>query len=436
MKVAIVGYGVEGKVSAEYWRKLGHEITVCDADANLKLPRKFQAKLGDDYLSDLNRFDVIVRTAGLNPQKILSSNASAPNIQSKLTSSYNEFMQKCPTKNIIGVTGTKGKGTTSTLIAKLLAAHGKTVHLGGNIGVAPLQMLPKIKQDDWVVLELSSFQLADAKYSPHIALCLMVVPEHLNWHEDMNDYASAKTNLFAHQKESDIAIFFAENQLSKKMAFASKGKKVPYFAPPGVFVKNDLLFCGYNHKELAPVSKVKLLGDHNLQNVCAALTTVQETTGLPENVSAVLSRFKGLEHRLEHVRTLGGIKYFDDSFGTTPETAVVAMQAFVEPKVMILGGANKGTSFEELTNSVITEEVRHVIAIGDTGPAIAGLLRIKGYDAITEGLDNMTKIVKEAKKRAKKGDVVLLSTGCASFGLFDDYKDRGNQFKTAVKSLA
>lgn len=434
MRVAVLGYGVEGEVSAAYWHKLGNEVTVCDENEQLKLPRKYRTKLGEDYLSDLDQFDLLVRSPGLNREKILNANPKT-DLGEKITSSLNEFMAKCPSKNIIGVTGTKGKGTTSTLIAKLLGAQGKTVHLCGNIGVPFLKVLPKIKKDDWIVLELSSFQLSDAKYSPHIAVCLMVVPEHLNWHTDMTDYTSAKSNLFIHQKESDIAIFFAENDLSRKIAFTSNGKKTPYFAAPGVFVKNDLIVNGYNHHEICPVSKVKLLGEHNLQNICAALTTAQEATRSLDKAQAVLYRFSGLEHRLELVRTLAGVKYYDDSFGTTPETAIVAMQAFSQPKIVIMGGSDKGASFEELTNQVIIQGVKHVITIGATGPAIAGLLRIKGYNNITEGLDKMPKIVKEAKKHAKKGDIVLLSTGCASFGLFKDYKDRAQQFTESVLTL-
>ncbi len=437
VKVAVVGYGVEGQVSADYWHKLGNDVTVCDENTDIKLPKKYKAKLGKDFLKDLAEYDLIVRTAGLNSERILAANKNVSNLHSKITTSYNEFMQQCHSKNIIGITGTKGKGTTSTLIAKLLSAQNLTIHLGGNIGIAPLKLLPKIKKDDWVVLELSSFQLSDAKYSPHIGVCLMVVPEHLNWHRDMADYISAKSNLFIHQKESDVAIFYGENTVSKQVAFVSRGKKVAYCSPAGVFVRNDgMIVSGYNHHEIMHSSKVKLLGEHNLQNVCAALTTLQEATGSLDGSTSVLSRFKGLEHRLELVRTLRGVKYYDDSFGTTPETAIVAIKSFDQPKIMILGGSDKGASFEELTNTVITNEVRHVIAIGDTGKAIAALLHIKGYSSITEGLDTMTKIVKEAKKRAKKGDVVLLSTGCASFGLFNDYKDRGNQFKVVVKSLS
>lgn len=436
MKVAIVGYGVEGRVSADYWHKLGNDVTVCDADDSLKIPKKYRARLGQDYLKGLDEFGLIVRTAGLNPQKILAANLEHPEIKARITTSLNEFLVKCPSTHTVGVTGTKGKGTTSTLIAKLLEARGKTVHLGGNIGIAPLKLLPKIKKEDWVVLELSSFQLSDVSRAPHIAVCLMVVAEHLDWHEDLEDYTQAKANLFALQRSADKAIYYGQSELSRQIASRSPGKKVPYSTAPGAFVKNDgMIVMGYSHQEIIHRSKVKLLGEHNLQNICAALTTVYEALGSIDKAGAVLHGFKGLEHRLELVRTFEGVKYYDDSFGTTPETAIVAMRAFAEPKVMILGGSDKGASFEELTNEVITGNVRHVVAIGKTGPAIAALLRTKGYSSITEGAGSMEKIVKAAKKQAKKDDVVLLSTGCASFGLFKNYKDRGYQFKAAVKNL-
>ena len=196
-----------------------------------------------------------------------------------------------------------------------------------------------------------------------------------------------------------------------------------------------MIVIGYNHEEVIHSSRVKLLGKHNLQNICAALTTIYEALGGIDKAKGVLSSFKGLEHRLEPVRTLKDIKYYDDSFGTTPETAIVAMRALPQPKVVILGGSDKGALFEELTDEVINQNVRHVVAIGKTGPAIAELLRQKGYLTITEGQDTMEAIVKASKKAARKGDVVLLSTGCASFGLFKDYKDRGQQFKSAVNTL-
>lgn len=438
MKVAILGYALEGQESAKYWAKKGGEITVCDANANLKIENKnFSSKLGDNYLEHLDDFDVIVRTAGLNPQKIYDANPNNPNLADRVTTSLNEFLANCPSKNLIGVTGTKGKGTTSTLIAKILQASGKTVHLGGNIGVAPLKLLPKIKPEDWVVLELSSFQLSDVKYSTPIAICLMVVPEHLDWHKDLQDYTDAKANLFKNQNLGDKAIYFAGNQLSEQIAKKSPGHKLAYFKAPGAFVRNDsMITIGYEQTEILPATEIKLLGEHNQQNVCAAITACWQVVQDVSAIRKVLKSFKGLEHRLELVRELGGVKYYDDSFGTTPETAIVAMQAIKQPKVMILGGSDKGALFEDLTTQVMLQDVRHVITIGKTGPSIAALLRHKGYLSITEGLDSMPQIVRTAKNLAKKDDAVLLSTGCASFGLFKDYKDRGNQFKQAVLKLS
>src|SRR5688500_762128 len=185
MKVAIIGYETEGRLNYEYWLAKGADITICDQDPDKDIPAGVPAQLGPGYLQNLEGFDVVVRTAGINPSIILAANAG---LEGKITTAINEFLQVCPTKNVIGVTGTKGKGTTSTLITKLLEASGKQVFLGGNIGVSPFSFLPQLTPDSWVVLELSSFQLYDLKHSPHIGVCLLVVPEHLNWHTDMDDY--------------------------------------------------------------------------------------------------------------------------------------------------------------------------------------------------------------------------------------------------------
>ena len=263
----------------------------------------------------------------------------------------------------------------------------------------------------------------------------MVVPEHMDWHPDMEDYTQAKANLFRHQKPDDIAVYFAKNENSKKIADYSPGKKVPYYQAPGAYVRDDGMIV-IGETEIISKNEVKLLGEHNLQNICAALTTVFEALGSVDKSEAVLSSFSGLEHRLELVRELEGVRYYDDSFGTTPQTAIVALQAFPEPKVVILGGSDKGLPFNELADAVVKDNVRHAIVIGKTAPKIAELLQSRGFSEITLGLEKMPDIVAAAHKTARPGDVVLLSTGCASFGLFKDYKDRGNQFKAAVKSLA
>ncbi len=430
MNVAIVGYGVEGQANYEYWKRLGANITICDENAALEVPADVITQLGVDYLQNLGRFDMMVRTAGLNPHKIIAAN---PGIELKITTAVNEFLRACPTRNVIGITGTKGKGTTSTLVAKMLEASGRKVFLGGNIGLSPLTFLSEITPGDWVVLELSSFQLYDLQRSPHIGVCLMVVPEHLNWHSGMDDYIIAKSQLFAHQLPSDVAIYFADNETSHRIASASPGKKITYFAEPGAYVADDHIVI--DNQQICHVDELKLIGKHNWQNACAAATVFWQVDNDVQAIRSVLTLFSGLEHRLELVRDVEGVKYYDDSFGTTPETTIVAIEAFTEPKVLILGGSDKGISFTELAEKVASSNIRHVVTVGDTAATIEGELRTAGYGKFSRGGVSMPDIVKAASEHAQKGDVVLLSPGCASFGLFKDYKDRGYQFKLAVGAL-
>lgn len=431
MNIAIVGFDLEGRSSYEYFSRLGHTITICDQKTDIDIPKDAVSALGDAYLDNLDRFDLIVRTAGLHPQKILAKN---PGVSTKLTTQVNTFFHASPTRNIIGVTGTKGKGTTSTLITKMLEAAGKHVHLGGNIGVPPLSFIGKLKEDSWVVLELSSFQLIDLQYAPRIGVCLMVVPEHLNWHEDMDEYVGAKSRMFALQTNNDIAIPFAENELSRTIASAGNAQQIPYFAEPGAHIVDDNIVI--DNQIICPTSDLKLLGAHNWQNVCAAVTVVWQITQDVKAMHKVLTSFSGLEHRLEFVREINGVKYYDDSFGTTPETAAVAIQSFTEPKVVILGGSDKGAEFDGLAQVVKDSHVRQAVIIGDTGPKIIEALQKVGFGDISLGGKTMESTLQTCQKHAQSGDVVLLSTGCASFGMFKDYKDRGNQFKQIVQALA
>ncbi len=433
MKVAILGYGIEGQAAYDYW-SAGNEITICDHNESLAFPEEVTARLGADYLSGLDEFDIIVRSPFVHPRQIIEANDEE--ILSKVTSNTNEFMRVCPTRNIIGVTGTKGKGTTSTLITKMLETAGKTVHLGGNIGTAALDLLKQdIQVDDFVVLELSSFQLIDLRTSPHIAVCLMVVPEHLNWHEDFEEYVAAKQQLFINQSESDLAIYYAGNQTSVSIAEASEGKLIPYYQAPGAYVEDDrIVIVG---QTICQLSELRLLGGHNWQNVCAAITAVWQTTQDVGALHSVLTSFGGLQYRLEFVREVSGVRYYNDSFGTTPETAIVAMQAFSEPKVIILGGSSKGADFGELLETVRTHDVRAVVLIGtEEAPRLRAGLTALGYDAVYDGGPTMAEVVRTAQSQAAAGDVVLLSTGCASFDMFTSYKDRGNQFVAAVEQLS
>ncbi|MEI7759124.1 MAG: UDP-N-acetylmuramoyl-L-alanine--D-glutamate ligase [bacterium] len=432
MKIAIIGYGLQGVSSYKYWRE-GNDITICDQNNIENAPKDASLQIGDDYLENLDQFDLIVRSPSVHPRDII--NANGQDITKKITTNTNEFFKVCPTKNIIGVTGTKGKGTTSTLITRILEADGKTVHLGGNIGTPPLEMLENgISGNDWVVLELANFQLIDLKYSPHIAVCLMVVPEHLDWHESMDEYTEAKQQLFNHQTENDISIYYSENEISEKIASKSIGMKITYFKDPGAHIEQDNIVIEENI--VCGIKDVKLLGKHNLQNICAAVTAVWPITKNINAISSALQKFTGLEHRLELIKESNGTKYYDDSFATTPEAAIVAIQAFKEPKILIVGGSDKGAEFNNLAHEVSKNNVKHVVLIGFTADKIRKSLDTVGYSDYSDGGDTIGEIVNEASKYASPGDVVLLSTGCASFGLFKDYKDRGDQFKKAVLELA
>jgi len=452
MKIGIVGWGLEAKSAFKFFGP-EHEYLIVNESAQDDFPAesekikvqyvKQQAPIGIggqvsdlSYLEGIDKCDKIVYqpTSYFNLKKMFGQRQD---FWPKTTTAYDIFFENCPTKNIIGVTGTKGKGTTSTLIYEMLQADNKTAHLGGNIGTPILEILPAIKQDDWVVWELANFQLKTASYSPHIGVCLMITPEHLDWHPNFEDYIGAKSNLFRHQAKDDIAIYFADNKYSQQIAGVSPGIKIPYFATPGARISPDgKVVAGPEGTEIINKSHIKLMGEHNLQNVCAAITAFWQVSQNADACRKILTSFTGLEHRLEFVRELGGVKYYDDSFGTTPDTVVVALKAIAEPAVLILGGHDKGLDYKSLIDVITSEEkVRHVITIGQIGPLLAQMLREKQFNYITEGLNTMPEIVAEARLVAEPGDAVLLSCGTSSFGLFKDYKDRGNQFKTAVRAL-
>jgi UDP-N-acetylmuramoylalanine--D-glutamate ligase len=432
MKIAILGYGAQGRSAYEYWHE-GNQLTVCDADEQVELPDGVEARLGPDHLKQLDRFDLIVRSPIVHPRDIVAANS--PAILDKVTTVTNEFFRVCPTKNIIGVTGTKGKGTTSTLIAKMLEAGGRRAHLGGNIGIPPLDLLKNgIKADDWVVLELANFQLIDLKDSPRIGVCLMVVSEHLDWHADEAEYFAAKSQLFEHQTSEDTAVYFAENEVSKQIASHGHGQKIPYFAEPGAVVADGAILI--DGQRVCSTQELKLLGAHNWQNACAAVTTAWQISQDIEAMREVLTSFSGLEHRLELVRELDGVRYYDDSFGTAPETAIVAIQAFSQPKVIILGGSDKGADYKELAKTVAESNVRKVLLIGQQAARLQAALDAAGFSNYIPGGQDINQIVATARAQAQPGDVVLLSPACASFDMFKNYKDRGEQFKRAVLAAA
>lgn len=411
MKVGIVGYGVEGKSAEAYYKAKGHEVIILDTDM------------------DLTGYDLLVRSPGVHPSKLPHDVA--------VTSVTNEFMAQCPAP-IFGVTGTKGKGTTSSLIAEMLKAAGKTVHLAGNIGVPALDLLPQIKSDDIVVLELSSFQLIDAKKSPHVAVCLMIAPEHLDYHSDEQEYWSAKGNIFAHQQSTDVAIYNKNDQQSMDLAFTSAGTKIPYDAEGvgkhGAYVSDEAIW--YQETRICSVSDVALLGRHNLQNVCAAVAAAWHEEVAVLDIAKAIKSFQGLPFRLQSIATVNDVLYVNDSIGTTPESTIAAVQAFTEPKVLILGGSDKGATFTDMAKVIARSNVRGIVIMGQTGDHLTNELQMAGYpeDQIRRA-DSMTEAVAKCAEISEAGDVVLLSPACASFDMFESYKDRGEQFNSAVRSL-
>ena len=433
MKVAILGYGVEGEVSAKYFASQGHTITICDANPEKIVPAGWASQLGERWLRDLDRYDLILRTPSLRPEMIAAANPGV-DLTLKMSSGL-RYLLAHTEATVIGVTGTKGKGTTTTLIAKMIEATGRKAIVGGNIGASFLGILDEAKSDDVVVLELSSFQLIDADRSPQIAVCLMVVPEHLNWHESFEEYATAKGKIFAHQQPDDLAVYNPANDVSAQLVQLSAGRHVPYGETPGAVISEDSVMIG--NEVICRVDEVGLTGPHNLENVCAAVTAVWEL--LHHDVTAirnVVTSFTGLEHRLELAGVIDGVKYYDDSFSTTPETAIAAMKSFPGAKVMILGGSDKSSDYAELATEIENHNVIHAFLIGDMASKIATELDTVGFSHYTvvkwQGMD---RLVQTASHLVEPGDVVLLSPACASFGLFSDYKDRGNQFKAAVTKL-
>ena len=396
------------------------------------------------FSEQLGDADLVVRTASLPPRNIKTNG--------KIWSATNEFFDKCPAP-IIGVTGTKGKGTTCSLIASILQQARQTVHLVGNIGVPALDVLPKIKKTDIVVYELSSFQLWDLEKSPHVAVVLMIEPDHLNVHTDFADYLNAKKNIRRHQQLADICLYHPTNKYSQEVA-AMPLDRLPdtgdnhgdtldfaqrYAIPDDdqVYVQ-DGYFCVQNWR-ICNTSHLRLPGAHNLENACAAMSAVTELpiTVTDEQYAAGLESFTGLPHRLKFVAEKDGVKYYDDSISTTPGSAIAALKAFAEPKILILGGSDKGADYTELAQEIARQHLRAVIVNGANASEIIEILHKNevSCQVVQLEMSAMPTVVEAAANQAQSGDVVILSPAAASFDMFKSYNDRGEQFVAVVEKL-
>lgn len=441
MKIAIAGYGLEGKQNYKYFNKPGNDLTIVDERADIDIPSDAKYITGDGAYDDMSQFDMVIRTAGLSPLKIKKAKL--------VWSATNEFFAKCKAP-IIGVTGTKGKGTTSSFITSILRASGKKVHLVGNIGVPALSVLPDIRPEDFVVYEMSSFQLWDIKYSPHIAVVLMIEPDHLDVHTDFEDYLKAKSNIRRWQNLNDICIYHPSNPFSQKIASVTlatldkttKGDYLNNIHRYGikddglVYIKDDFFYT--NDRKICPISCVKLPGKHNLENACAAMSAVLELKlDISDNQFAEgLRSFTGLPHRLKYVSEINNVKFYDDSISTTPGSAIAAIKSFTSPKVLILGGSYKGGDFTDLVKEIKKSNIRQIILMGDEANRIEQFLKDAGVvKYVNLERCSMFEIVSKATAAASPGDVVILSPACASFGMFKNYQDRGKKFINAVDLL-
>ncbi len=449
-KIAILGFGVEGTAVFEYLHKNNFpNITICDRNVDLedKMPEGVSVRLGESYLDDLDDFDVIFRSPGIRFHD--------PHIQkaaqrgAEVTSCTAFFLDQCPC-SVIGVSGTKGKGTTSTLLHYILKKSGKDSYLGGNIGEPAVNFLDKLKNDSIVVLEMSSFQLQDLTKSPHYSILLNTTSEHLDYHEDTGEYLEAKESILSHQNEKSVVIMNEDYKyinhykpLVKGDLFTvSKQKKVKN----GAFVKDFEIFYSKSGEveKIMDVKDVKLLGSHNLENVMPAIVVAKELGVKNEVIVKVVSEFQGLPHRLEFVRELKGVRYYNDSFSTTPETSMAAVDSFDEPMVLIAGGHDKGGDYSDWALKILTKENLHsVILMGSNANKMEKAL-IEAEEKLGEALGSPTKIIRrgtldqvviEAYAEAEEGGVVVLSPGAASFDMFKNYKERGREFAIEVRRL-
>lgn len=449
-RVALLGFGVENRALLPYLQQNGASVTICDKNLDLVLPDGTTGQLGDEYLDNLTQFDVLFRTPGI---PYLTKEIQAAKQTGVVISSQTKlFMEACPA-TMIGVTGTKGKGTTASLIEAILKqaeAKGELsgkVWLAGNIGQPPITLLDQIQEQDWVVLELSSFQLQDLTVSPDIAVVLNVTIDHLDHHRDEAEYIAAKKNLVRYQTPGDSLVVNLDSLTS--LHFADETPAQTYFfsrtksVDQGVFVERRpgddaiiLRLPGHADQEICLVREVKLIGAYNLENITAASTAAALAGASLESIRAGVTGFTGLAHRLQFVAEVNGVTYYDDSKATTPDSTLAAVLSFESPVTLILGGSSKGADFSELIDVLMSGRVTHVITLGPEGERIGQqLIEAGAPQEVIPAESTMAEVVAQAAQVTQPGGVVLLSPAATSFHMFKNAEDRGNQFQEAVKGL-
>lgn len=427
-KVLVVGAGVEGTAVFKYLK--GHLpgliIDVVDE------------KDGPDYLSKQKQYDIAVKSPGVR------SNI----IKIPYTTSTNIFFSNAKGK-IIGITGTKGKSTTTTLIYEMLKKDGLDVYLGGNIGQSTLDFLDKLTDQSWSVIELSSFQLQDLKASPNIAVLLMTTSEHLDYHKDVYNYVNAKRNILRFQSASDFAVINQDYPASRESDIQAQGKV--YFVSRvdnverGCFVwerKIRLRLAG-KEREIIKTSEILLKGEHNLENVCAAVMAAALAGVSKGSMGSVLKTFKGLPYRLEFVAEVLGVTFYNDSLATIPQATIEALETLGEDvETLIAGGHDRGLDYEKLGLYLAKSKVRNLILFQPSGERIWEAVLKSSKSSKKEisrnkinkfEVSSMKEAVKIAFEKTSKGKICLMSPASASFGTFKNYRDRGDQFRSEIE---
>ena len=449
-KVAFIGAGVSHKQLIPEFVELGAIVTLCDKKESLEAFGDYaetlrrngvRLSLGQNYMDGFAGQDIIMRTPGFEYyQKPLQDALAAG---AMVTSEVELFFRFCPCE-IVAVTGSDGKTTTTTLISEFCKASGRTVHLGGNIGYPLLPQLKNVQPGDVAVVELSSFQLISMRQSPTVAVVTNVTPNHLDHHKDMQEYIDAKRNILLYQNSGCRAVLGFENPVSNAMQADCKGEQVWFTrlheTDNGAFLREDGMLCMAENGTVTPVlhrDEVKLRGLHNIENLLAATAAVWGRVA-PEYIRQVGSTFTGVEHRIEPVRKLDGVQYYNDSIGTSPTRTIAGLRSFNQKVILIAGGYDKNIPYAPLAPEVVAH-VKTLVVMGATGPKIEQAVReCPGF--AESGLEilhaqTLEEAVALCRGAAKPGDEVFFSPASASFDLYVNFEARGRHFKKIVNEL-
>ena len=433
-RIAVLGLGVSNRPLVRLLLEYGCEVLGCDRTPREKLDAEVLAleqagcrlHLGENYLQGVEA-DVVFRTPSMHPGLLEDIRAKG----AVVTSEMEVFFEVAPCQ-LIAVTGSDGKTTTTTLIAEMLKAAGKTVWLGGNIGTPLLPLVRQMQKEDFAVVELSSFQLMDMRRSPQRALITNLAPNHLDIHKDMDEYVDAKKNIFRYQGEGDLLVLNADNSITASFRGPGKTRFFSRLGEGDVCIRDGVICRGQT--PVLPVSDILLPGVHNVENYMAAIAMV-EGLASDEDIRQVAKTFGGVEHRIELVRIKDGVRFYNDSIASSPTRTMAGLRSFPEKVILIAGGYDKHIPYDPL-GPEICAHVKKLFLNGATGPKIREAVeRCPGEKPEMVDCSNFASAVKAAAEAAVPGDVVLMSPASAAFDQFKNFMVRGNYFKELVKEL-